>query len=142
VEHVRVEVESVGPDDRTQLRVDADLVEDGRVAEPLAHRTPHIGGEVDDSFAAVIEDQTELVAVEGLARPLSPGSLDFDQQERELSGATSDQPPGAAPGTQGLLHHHQPSYEEVAAVAAFLASDAARTMTATEVNLSGGAVAD
>jgi hypothetical protein len=66
VEHVRVEVESVGPDDRTQLRVDADLVEDGRVAEPLAHRTPRIGGEVDDSFAAVIEDQTELVAVEGL----------------------------------------------------------------------------
>jgi hypothetical protein len=66
VEHVRVQVESVGPDDRTQLRLDADLVEDGRVAERLAHRTPHIGGEVDDSFAAVIEDQTELVAVEGL----------------------------------------------------------------------------
>jgi hypothetical protein len=50
VEHVRVEVEPVGPDDRPQLRVDADLAEDGRVAERLAHRTPQIGGEVDDSL--------------------------------------------------------------------------------------------
>jgi hypothetical protein len=52
------------------------------VAERLAHRTPQIGGEVDDSFAAVIEDQTERVAVKGLdggygdhatdARPAGP----------------------------------------------------------------------
>jgi hypothetical protein len=55
-----------GPDDRPQLRVDADLAEDGRVAERLADRTPQIGGEVDDSFGAVIEDQAELVAVKGL----------------------------------------------------------------------------
>jgi hypothetical protein len=62
VEHVRVEVEPVGPDDRPQLRVDADLVEDCRVAERLAHRAPEIGGEVDDSFAVVIDDQAEFVA--------------------------------------------------------------------------------
>ena len=60
MEPAQVEVELVGPDDRPQLRVDADLAEDGRVAERLAHRTPQIGGEVDDSFAAVIEDQTDL----------------------------------------------------------------------------------
>jgi hypothetical protein len=51
---------------RPQLRVDADLAEDCRVAKRLAHRTRQIGDEVDDSFAAVIEDQAELVAVKGL----------------------------------------------------------------------------
>jgi NAD(P)-dependent dehydrogenase (short-subunit alcohol dehydrogenase family) len=48
----------------------------------------------------------------------------------------------AAPSTVGLLPQHQPSYEEVAETAVFLASDAARTMTAAEVNLTGGAVID
>ncbi|MGH3609513.1 MAG: hypothetical protein ACRDRD_15675 [Pseudonocardiaceae bacterium] len=43
-----------------------DLAEDCRVAKRFAHRTRQIGGEVDDSFAAVIEDQAEFVAVEGL----------------------------------------------------------------------------
>ena len=66
VGHVRVEVEPVGSDDWPQVRVDADLAEDCRVAKRLAHRTPHIGGEVDDSFAAVIKDQAEFVAVKGL----------------------------------------------------------------------------
>jgi hypothetical protein len=47
-----------------------------------------------------------------------------------------------AGGTSGLLAHHQPSYEEVANVAVFAASDWARTMTATEINLTGGAVID
>jgi 3-oxoacyl-[acyl-carrier protein] reductase len=48
----------------------------------------------------------------------------------------------AAPGTEALLLHHQPTYGEVANIAAFLASDSARTMTATEINLTGGAVID
>jgi hypothetical protein len=50
VEDVRVEVEPVGPDDRPQLVVDADLAKDGRVAERLAHRAPQIIGQVDDSL--------------------------------------------------------------------------------------------
>jgi hypothetical protein len=60
-----VEVEPVRPEDRAQLWIDADLAKVGPVAEWLAHRVPKIAGEVDDSFAAVIEDQTELVASRG-----------------------------------------------------------------------------
>jgi NAD(P)-dependent dehydrogenase (short-subunit alcohol dehydrogenase family) len=58
---------------------------------------------------------------------LSPGSPD--------SG-------GADPEAGNTLLNHRPSYDEVGAVAAFLASDDARSMTATEVNLTGGAVID
>ena len=47
-----------------------------------------------------------------------------------------------APGTEGLLLHHQPSYAEVANIATFAASDWARTITASEINITGGAVID
>jgi hypothetical protein len=40
------------------------------------------------------------------------------------------------------MPRHQPSYAEVAHAAAFAASDWARTMTAAEINLTGGAVVD
>ena len=40
MEHVRVEVEPVRPDDRAQLEVDADLTEVCGVAERFAHRAP------------------------------------------------------------------------------------------------------
>jgi NAD(P)-dependent dehydrogenase (short-subunit alcohol dehydrogenase family) len=40
------------------------------------------------------------------------------------------------------LLKHRPSYNEIGAVAAFLASDAARSMTATEINLTAGTVID
>jgi 3-oxoacyl-[acyl-carrier protein] reductase len=56
---------------------------------------------------------------------LSPGSADHDQS-----------------GTGGLLPRHQPTYEEVANIATFAASDWARTMTAAEINFTGGAVID
>jgi 3-oxoacyl-[acyl-carrier protein] reductase len=42
----------------------------------------------------------------------------------------------------GTLLKRRPSYDEVGNTAAFLASDWARTMTATEVNITGGAVVD
>jgi NAD(P)-dependent dehydrogenase (short-subunit alcohol dehydrogenase family) len=58
---------------------------------------------------------------------LSPGSPDNDEQ-REEGG--------------GLLARHQPTYADVANVAAFAASDWAQTMTATEINITGGAVID
>jgi 3-oxoacyl-[acyl-carrier protein] reductase len=41
-----------------------------------------------------------------------------------------------------LLVRHEPTYEEVANIATFVSSDWARTMTATEINLTGGAVVD
>jgi NAD(P)-dependent dehydrogenase (short-subunit alcohol dehydrogenase family) len=74
---------------------------------------------------------------------LSPGSPDGGQDD----GAADVAPVGdggdtAPPGTNGLLPRHLPSYGEVANVATFIASDWARTMTATEINLTGGAVID
>src|SRR5712691_8226437 len=62
--------------------------------------------------------------------------------------------PGAAPGAgrEGehpvdpdaavTMLHHRPTLDEVANVAVFLASDWASTMTATEVNITAGAVVD
>jgi 3-oxoacyl-[acyl-carrier protein] reductase len=61
---------------------------------------------------------------------LSPGSPD--------PSTTSEDDPGA---TETLLHR-RPRLEDVAHAAAFLASDRAPTMTATEVNITGGAVID
>ena len=58
---------------------------------------------------------------------LSPGSPDSEEQRE---------------GTGGLLAQHQPTYPDVANVAVFGASDWARTMTATEINITGGAVID
>jgi 3-oxoacyl-[acyl-carrier protein] reductase len=56
--------------------------------------------------------------------------------------------PGAGTGPDGdpeasaTLLGRRPAYDDVANTAAFLASDWARTMTATEVNITGGAVVD
>ena len=68
---------------------------------------------------------------------LSPGS----------PPAADDNPPTTPnhdppPETKALIPHHQPSLQEVAAMATFLASDFARTITAAEINLTGGAVID
>ena len=71
---------------------------------------------------------------------LSPGSADPDEPHRETGRGEDDTTP--APGTEGLLIHHQPSYAEVANIATFAASDWARTITASEINLTGGAVID
>jgi 3-oxoacyl-[acyl-carrier protein] reductase len=59
---------------------------------------------------------------------LSPGSPDPD-----------DEPEATADG--GLLHR-RPSYDDVANVAVFAASGWARTMTATEINITAGLVVD
>ena len=42
----------------------------------------------------------------------------------------------------GLLAGQLPSYDEVGNIAAFVASDWARTITASEINFTGGAVVD
>jgi NAD(P)-dependent dehydrogenase (short-subunit alcohol dehydrogenase family) len=61
---------------------------------------------------------------------LSPGSPD--------PGAAVDGDPLAG----GRLLGRRPSYQDVANAAVFAASDWAATMTATEINLTGGAVVD
>jgi NAD(P)-dependent dehydrogenase (short-subunit alcohol dehydrogenase family) len=66
---------------------------------------------------------------------LSPGSPGYDDHDGQPDGA-------GAPGTVGLLTGHLPSYGEVANVAVFAASDWARTITASEINFTGGAVVD
>jgi len=82
---------------------------------------------------------------------LSPGSPGYDDDQRqdgtgpgEADDATASGEIGAAgpPGTAGLLMRHLPSYDEVANIAAFAASDWARTITASEINFTGGAVVD
>jgi 3-oxoacyl-[acyl-carrier protein] reductase len=86
---------------------------------------------------------------------LSPGSPGYDnhdgQPDGAAPGAASSVAPVAAssvaesagaPGTVGLLAGHLPSYGEVANVAVFAASDWARTITASEINFTGGAVVD
>ncbi len=60
---------------------------------------------------------------------LSPGSPDDNLQP-------VDEP------THGLLPRHQPTFAEVGRVAAFLASVGARTITAAEINITGGAIVD
>ena len=92
------------------------------------------------------------VRVSWLLSPGSPGYDDHDGQPNgaalgAASGAASGEAPGegeaeGAPGTVGLLTGHLPSYGEVANVAVFAASDWARTITASEINFTGGAVVD
>jgi hypothetical protein len=79
------------------------------------------------------------------------GCADGASRPRARARSTASAVPGAvpgeaeapaAPGTVGLLTGHLPSYDEVANVAVFAASDWARTITASEINFTGGAVVD
>jgi NAD(P)-dependent dehydrogenase (short-subunit alcohol dehydrogenase family) len=66
---------------------------------------------------------------------LSPGSPGSDPSASPVAeDPTTD--------TESLLPRPLPSYDEVANIATFAASDWARTMTATEINFTGGAVVD
>jgi 3-oxoacyl-[acyl-carrier protein] reductase len=99
---------------------------------------PHLGGS-HVAWAALAGLCRQLAAELGphgirVAWLLSPGSPGY--HEHEPADADS------APGPVGLLARHQPSYDEVANVAAFAASDWARTITASEINITGGAVID
>ena len=86
---------------------------------------------------------------------LSPGSPGHDEPSQPPDGTGPGDPEAvpaepeaaagqaeAAPGTADLLVRHLPSYDEVANIAVFAASDWARTMTASEINFTGGAVVD
>jgi NAD(P)-dependent dehydrogenase (short-subunit alcohol dehydrogenase family) len=96
------------------------------------------------------------VRVSWLLSPGSPGSDEHDQPQDGTgpgeagpgkagpgeAGAAGAPDAAGAPGTAGLLVRHLPSYDEVANIAAFAASDWARTITASEINFTGGAVVD
>ena len=74
---------------------------------------------------------------------LSPGSPGYDEHDQWQDGTGPGETEAAgALGTAGLLARHLPSYDEVANIAAFAASDWARTITASEINFTGGAVVD
>jgi 3-oxoacyl-[acyl-carrier protein] reductase len=79
------------------------------------------------------------VRVSWLLSPGSPGGDEAGQRQDPAGPATAGV---ADPGHAGLLARHLPSYDEVASIAAFAASDWARTITASEINLTGGAVVD
>ena len=68
---------------------------------------------------------------------LSPGSPDSSSDSSSASEGSSDD----ADAGQTLLGR-RPSYGDVANAAVFLSSPWARTMTATELNITGGAVVD
>jgi 3-oxoacyl-[acyl-carrier protein] reductase len=107
---------------------------------------PRLGGS-HIAWAALAGLSRQLAADLGpdkirVAWLLSPGSPSFADDHGQPTTLNDVPEPQTPPGTQGLLPGHQPTYDEVANIAAFLASDAARTMTATEINLTGGAVVD
>lgn len=78
------------------------------------------------------------IRVVWLLSPGSPASGDDAGPGEHADQASHD----ASPGAQGLIPRHQPSLAEVSDIATFLASDSARTITASEINLTGGAVID
>ena len=78
----------------------------------------------------------------GVAPGPASGAAPDEAESAGAPGATGAPGSAAAPGTVGLLTGHLPSYGEVANVAVFAASDWARTITASEINFTGGAVVD
>jgi 3-oxoacyl-[acyl-carrier protein] reductase len=108
---------------------------------------PNLGG-AHVAWAALAGLCRQLAAELGphgirVAWLLSPGSPDSSstygnvRTEARTPDVRPDDPFAAA-----TLLKRRPTYEDVANVAVFLASDWAATMTATEVNITGGAVVD
>jgi NAD(P)-dependent dehydrogenase (short-subunit alcohol dehydrogenase family) len=89
------------------------------------------------------------VRVNWLLSPGSPGYGEHDQRqggpgpgEAQSEASSGEAEPAGPPEPGGLLARHLPSYDEVANIATFAASDWARTITASEINFTGGAVVD
>jgi NAD(P)-dependent dehydrogenase (short-subunit alcohol dehydrogenase family) len=99
---------------------------------------PHLGGS-HVAWTALVGLCRQLAAEFGphgvrVNWLLSPGSPGSDDSASLAAGEPE-------PVTEGLLPY-QPSYDEVANIATFAASDWARTMTAAEINFTCGAVID
>jgi NAD(P)-dependent dehydrogenase (short-subunit alcohol dehydrogenase family) len=75
---------------------------------------------------------------------LSPGSPDepTPAQPRNHGEGGSDNSSQSDPDAAATLLGRRPSYDDIGNAAAFFSSDWARTMTATELNLTAGAVVD
>jgi 3-oxoacyl-[acyl-carrier protein] reductase len=79
------------------------------------------------------------IRVAWLLSPGSPGSDEGDAPRGDRAQGRREQ---SDVDTDGSLLLRRPSYDDVANVAVFAASDWARTMTATEVNFTAGVVVD
>jgi 3-oxoacyl-[acyl-carrier protein] reductase len=79
------------------------------------------------------------IRVAWLLSPGSPGSDERDPHHGETAHVQGEQ---SDPDAERTLLARRPSYDDVANVAVFAASDWARTMTATEINFTAGAVID
>ena len=75
---------------------------------------------------------------------LSPGSPDqpTEPESHDRGEGRSDAANQPDPNAAATLLGRRPSYDDIGNAAAFLSSDWARTMTATELNLTAGAVVD
>lgn len=107
---------------------------------------PNLGG-AHVAWAALAGLCRQLAAELGphgirVAWLLSPGSPDANSTYGNVrtEARTPDVRPD--PFASATLLKRRPTYDDVANVAVFLASDWAATMTATEVNITGGAVVD
>ncbi|MDQ4052120.1 MAG: SDR family oxidoreductase [Actinomycetota bacterium] len=81
-------------------------------------------------------------ALAGLCRQLAAEPGPKGIRVAWLLSPGSPKPGEPDPEADGLLLPRRPSYADVANAAVFAASDWAATMTATEINLTGGAVVD
>jgi 3-oxoacyl-[acyl-carrier protein] reductase len=81
-------------------------------------------------------------ALAGLCRQLAAELGPQGIRVAWLLSPGSPNPGEADPEADGLLLTRRPSYDQVANAAVYAASDWAATMTATEINLTGGAVVD
>jgi 3-oxoacyl-[acyl-carrier protein] reductase len=81
-------------------------------------------------------------ALAGLCRQLAAELGPQGVRVAWLLSPGSPKPGGPDPEADDLLLSRRPSYDDVANAAVFAASEWAATMTATEINLTGGAVVD
>jgi 3-oxoacyl-[acyl-carrier protein] reductase len=81
-------------------------------------------------------------ALAGLCRQLAAELGPRGVRVAWLLSPGSPDPGESDPEADGLLLPRRPSYAEVADAAVFASSDWAATMTATEINLTGGVVVD
>jgi enoyl-[acyl-carrier-protein] reductase (NADH) len=105
---------------------------------------PNLGGShvAWSALAGLCRQLASELGTDGIrvAWLLSPGSPDSTAPEGAGAAIGDENRGDPSPGT--TLLHRLPTLNDVANVAVFLSSDWARTMTATELNLTGGAVVD
>jgi NAD(P)-dependent dehydrogenase (short-subunit alcohol dehydrogenase family) len=105
---------------------------------------PNLGGShvAWSALAGLCRQLASELGADGIrvAWLLSPGSPDSTSPEASGLAVVSEN--SGDPSAATTLLGRRPTLNDVANVAAFLSSDWARTMTATELNLTGGAVVD